>query len=162
MLVIKFVIHGTKITWFINNNWIMLLSFLLTIIMSIGFKRIKNSNKKIKKSNPTVSDFIDNCIEPDSVYEVVHPALETVIKQMLDLRPEAGPVIISVPVLILSYIVSQQPIKQLTLLGVSVFANQIKDLGLKTVIEIGFGSIFFYSSRNNEFNRYVTRWRNMF
>ena len=43
MLVIKFVIHGTKITWFINNNWIMLLSFLLTIIMSIGFKRIKNS-----------------------------------------------------------------------------------------------------------------------
>lgn len=90
-------------------------------------------------------DFIDNCIEPDSVYEVVSPALEIVIKQMLNLHPAAVPVIISVPVLILSYIVSQQRIKQITVLGVSGFADQIKDLGVKTVIGIASGSIFFFT-----------------
>jgi len=143
MLVIKFVIRGTKITWFVNDNWVMLLSFLLTMTVGIAFRRIKNSNKKIKMSNPTGGDFIDNCIEPDSVYEVVDPALEIVIKQMLKLRPEAGPVIISVPVLILSYIVSRQPIKQITILGVSVFVDQMKDLSIKTAIGIVSGSIFF-------------------
>lgn len=145
MLVIKFAVRGTRITWFINNNWIMLLCFLLTMTMGIVFRRIKNSTKKVKMLNPTGGDFIDECIEPDSVYEVVHPALEIVIKQMLNLPPEAGPVIISVPVLILSYIVSQQPIKQITILGVSVLADQIKDLGVKTVIGIGCGSIFFFT-----------------
>ena len=55
MLVIKFAIRGTKITWFINNNLIMCLSFLSTMDIGIIFISIKNknSNKKIKRSNPT-------------------------------------------------------------------------------------------------------------
>lgn len=145
MLIIKFAIRKTKITWFINNNWIMLFCFLVTMTLGISFRRIKNSNKKIKILNPTGGNFIDECIEPDSVYEVVDPALEIVIKQMLDLPSPAGPVIISVPVLILSYIVSQQPIKQITILGVSIFGDQIKDLGIKTALGIGCGSIFFFT-----------------
>jgi hypothetical protein len=112
--------------------------------VSIIVRRIKNFKKKNKLSNPTGGD-IERCIEPDSVYEVVHPVLELVIKQMLGLPPQAGPIIISVPVLILAYLVSQHPIKQLTILGVSVFADQIKDLFLKTVIGIGCGSIFFFT-----------------
>ena len=145
MLTVNFSIRESKITWFIDNNWIILLSFLLTTTIGIAFRMIKNSNKKIKISSPTGGGFIDECIEPDSVYEIVHPALEIVVKQMLGLRPEAGPVIISVPVLILSYIVSQQPIKQITILGVSVFADQIKDLGIKTLLGIACGSIFFFT-----------------
>jgi hypothetical protein len=43
---------------------------------------------------------------------------------MLNLPPEAGPVIISVPLLILSYIVSRQPVKRVTVLGVSFFADK--------------------------------------
>jgi hypothetical protein len=96
--------------------------------------------------NPAGGDFIDNCIEPDAVYEVVDPTLEILIKQMLNLPLQAGPVIISVPVLIIAYIVSRQPIKQITVLVVSVFADPIKDLGLKTVIGISCGSIFFFNS----------------
>jgi LPXTG-motif cell wall-anchored protein len=54
MLIIKFVIRGATITWFVNNNWIMVISFLLTMVSGIFYRRrkIKNSNKNIKIPNP--------------------------------------------------------------------------------------------------------------
>ena len=87
--------------------------------------------------------FIDDCIEPDSIYEVLDPSLEIVIKQMLNVPPAFGPVVISVPVLILSSVVSRQPIKQISILGVSVFVDRVKSLAIKTAIGVGSGSIFF-------------------
>jgi len=144
MLVIKFGIRGAKITWFVHENWVMFISFLLTTITGIVFRRIKNSNKKIKMSNPKGGAFIDDCIEPDSIYELVDPALEIIVKQMLKLPPSAGPIIISTPLLILSYIVSRHPVKQVTILGVSLFADQFKHLVVKTGIGIFGGSIFFF------------------
>ena len=143
MILIKFVRKGVHYTWIVNDNWVMLLSFLLTMGIGIIFRRIKNSNKEIKMSNLRGGKFIDNCIEPDSVYEVLDPALEIVIKQMLDVPPAFGPVVISVPVLILSYIVSRQPIKQITILGVSVFVDRVKSLAVRTAIGVGSGSVFF-------------------
>ena len=83
MLVIKFAIRGSKITWFVNDNWIMFISFLLTMVTGLGFRKIKNSNKKIKITNLKVGDFIDKCINPDSIYELVDPTLEIVVRQML-------------------------------------------------------------------------------
>ena len=143
MILIKFVRKGVHYTWIVNDNWVMLLSFLLTMGIGIIFRRIKNSNKEIKMSNLRGGKFIDDCIEPDSVYEVLDPALEIVIKQMLDVPPAFGPVVISVPVLILSYIVSRRPIKQITILGVSVFVDRVKSLAVKTAIGVGSGSVFF-------------------
>lgn len=86
---------------------------------------------------------MDNCIEPDSIYELVDLALEIVLKQMLNLPPEAGPVVISVPLLILSYIVSRQPVKQVIILGISLFVDKFKSLAVKTGIGIVIGSVFF-------------------
>ena len=88
-------------------------------------------------------NFIDGCIEPDSVYEVLDPSLEIVIKQMLNLPPEADPIIVSVPVLILSYIVSRQPVKQITIWGVSLFFDQFKAVGVKAAIGVVIASPFF-------------------
>lgn len=68
--------------------------------------------------NPKGSKFRNDSTNMHYVYEVVGLALEIVVKQMLNLPPEAGPVIISVPVLIISYIVAPQPVKQVTILGV--------------------------------------------
>jgi hypothetical protein len=68
MVVIKFPIRGAKITWLVNDNWIMFISFLLTMVTGIAYRRIKNSNKKIKMPNPKGGTFIDDCIEPDSIY----------------------------------------------------------------------------------------------
>ena len=143
MILIKFARKGVHYTWLINENWVMVISFLLTMGIGVVFRRIKNSNKEIKMSNLRGGNFIDECIEPDSVYEVLDPALEIVIKQMLNLPPAFGPVVISVPVLILSYVVSQQPIKQITILGVSVFVDRVTSLGVKAAIGVGSGAVFF-------------------
>jgi len=62
---------------------------------------------------------------------------------MLNLPPEAGPVIISPALLILAYIVSRQPIKQVTILGVSLFTDKLMTLITKTGIGVLCGSIFF-------------------
>jgi hypothetical protein len=144
MLIVKFAIRGAKITWFIDNNYILVISFLLTMFTGIAYRRWRNLGKNIKIPNPKGGIFIDNCIEPDSIYELVDRPLEIVLKQMLNLPPEAGPVVISVPLLILSYIVSRQPIKQVTILGVSLFADKFKILAAKTGIGIVCGSIFFF------------------
>ena len=143
MILIKFARKGVHYTWLINENWVMVISFLLTMGIGVVVRRIKNSNKEIKMSNLRGGNFIDECIEPDSVYEVLDPALEIVIKQMLNLPPAFGPVVISVPVLILSYVVSQQPIKQITILGVSVFVDRVTSLGVKAAIGVGSGAVFF-------------------
>jgi hypothetical protein len=143
MLVVKFAIRGSKITWFINENWIMVISFLLTMVTGIFYRRVKNSNKKIEMPNPKGGTFIDECIEPDSIYELVDRPLEIVLKQMLNLPEEAGPVVISVPLLILSYIVSRQPIKQISILGVSFFVDKFENLAVKAGVGIISGSIFF-------------------
>nr|ULD16173.1 hypothetical protein [Cylindrotheca closterium]ULD16250.1 hypothetical protein [Cylindrotheca closterium] len=143
MILIKFIRKGAHYTWLINDNWVMVISFLLTMGIGVVFRRIKNSNKEIKMSNSRGGNFIDECIEPDSVYEVLDPALEIVIKQMLNLPPAFGPVVISVPVLILSYVVSQQPIKQITILGVSVFVDRVTNLGVKAAIGVSGGAVFF-------------------
>jgi len=76
---------------------------------------------------------------------LVDRPLEIVLKQMLNLPPENGPIIISVPLLILAYIVSRQPIKQVTILGVSLFADQFKSLAMKTGVGILGVSIFFFT-----------------
>jgi hypothetical protein len=146
MIIIKFVVRGSKITWFINENWIMVISFLLTMVASAVWRkrRIAKSAKKIKIAHPKGGGFIDECIEPDSIYELVDRPLEIVLKQMLDLHPEEGPIVISVPVLILSYIVSRQLIKQVTILGVRVVTDQAKTLAVKTGIGIVTGSVFLF------------------
>jgi hypothetical protein len=147
MIIVRFVIRGAKITWFIDNNWILVISFLLTMATGIAYRRSTNSNKKIKMPNPKGGTFIDDYdyIEPDSIYELVDRPLEIVLKQMLNLPPKVGPVVISVPLLILSYIVSRQPVKHVTILGVSLFADKFKSLALKTGIGIVSGSIFFFT-----------------
>jgi hypothetical protein len=144
MFVVKLIVGGVRITWIINDNWIMLISFLLTIITGITYRKIKNLNKKIKISNPKGGAFIDESIEPDSIYELVDRPLEIVFKQMLNLPPEADPVIISVPVLISAYLISRQPIKLATILGVSFFVDKFQSLVVKVGIGVVNGSIFFF------------------
>jgi hypothetical protein len=141
-LVVKFSIGEAKIMWIINDNWIMLISFLLTMGTAVAYRRMKNSNKKIEIPNPKGGAFIDQCIEPGSVYELVDRPLEIVLKQMLNLPLEAGPLVISGPLLILAYIVSSQPIKQITILGVTFFVDKFRSLAVKTGVGVATGSLF--------------------
>jgi hypothetical protein len=56
MLIVKFAIRGSKITSFIHDNWTMVLSFLLTMVLGIIYrnKKIKNWNKNIQIPDPKV------------------------------------------------------------------------------------------------------------
>lgn len=143
MLIVKFTLKNSMYTWFISDYWVTFFAFLLTMRIGIAYRKSKNSKKK-SISSQRGGDFIDNCIDPDSVYELVDPALEIVIKQMLNLPPEAGPVIISVPVLIISHIVARYPVKQITIWGVTVLVNRAKEMGIKVAIGAASGSIFFF------------------
>jgi hypothetical protein len=145
MLVIKFCVRGSQITWIVNDNWVMVVSFLLTMVTGIAYRRFKNSSKTIQIPNKKGGAFIDGCIEPDSIYELVDRPLEIVLKRMLNLPPEAGPIVISVPLLILGYIVSREPIKLGSILGVNFFVDKFKNLAVKTGVGIVAGSVFFFS-----------------
>ena len=143
-IIVKFVFRGANVTWFVNDNWIAPISFLLTLLIAKVFKFIKSkmSSEKVKMPNPKGGAFIDECIEPDSIYELVDRPLEIVLKQMLNLPQAAGPIVISVPLFILAHIVSRQPIRQITILGVNIFADKIKDTAIKAAIGMAGGSIF--------------------
>ena len=99
MLIIKFALKESKYTWFVNENWIMIISFLLTMGTAIILRKTKNSkNGTIKMPNPRSGAFIDDCINTDFAYEIVDPGLEIVIRRMLKLN--SGPIVISTPLLI--------------------------------------------------------------
>ncbi len=137
MLIVKFVLGGKNVTWFVDESWVAVISFLITMILGITYRirRFRNSKKRLgdskkKMFSPRGGKFIDQCIEPDSIYELVDPVLEVMVKRMLNLPPEAGPVVISVPVLILSYILASDPIRQVTMLGVTVATDKAKSISI--------------------------------
>jgi hypothetical protein len=142
MLIVKFAIRETKIIWWINDNYIMLLVFLVTMISGVFYRRRKNANKLRKMPNITGGN-IDKCIDPNAAYELLDRPTEIVLKQMLIILPEAGPIIISVPLLIVAYVVSRQPLKQLTILGVDLVVDKFITLAFKIGLALGSGSIFF-------------------
>ena len=61
---------------------------------------------------------MDRFIELNTVYEITNLILEIVIKQLLGLPIEIGLIIVSAPVLILSYIISREVARQMDTLGV--------------------------------------------
>jgi hypothetical protein len=143
MLIVKFAIRESNVVWIVNDNWVILISFLLTVITGLIYKRLKKSTKIIKVPNQKGgASFIDDCIELDSVYELVDRPLEIVLKRMLNLPPEAGPLIVSAPLFIFAYFVSRQPMAQITILGINFMFDKYKSLALKTAIGILSGSIF--------------------
>lgn len=90
------------------------------------------------------ASFIDECIDPNSVNELVDDGLGIVIRKMLDLTSSEGPLIITTPVLILAYIVYKKPFHQATILGVSFYTDHIFDLAIKTGTGVTGGLIALY------------------
>lgn len=133
-IIIKFAIRGTKITWLVNDNWVIFISFLLTLVISKIYNRFKNGKTEIKLPNPKGGAFVDNCIESDLIYELVDTSVAITIRQMLDLPSQYGPVVVSVPVLILGYIVAYQPFNQVKIMGVNFVFEKIKNAALKAAV----------------------------
>ena len=133
MLIIKFNWGDSKITWFMNDNWVILISYLLTTLMIQIVKITVHICKprKIKMANPKGGEFIDECIEPDSIYELVDPNLQVAVRQALDLTGKKGPLIITAPVLMFAYIIAKNPIIQVVIGGFTVATDNFKIVALK-------------------------------
>ena len=137
MIIIRFGFRGCQYTWYVHENWAMFISFLLSTILGLTVKKFINSyseKKKIKMANPKGG--IDQCMDPDSVYEVLDPVLEVVIRRMLKVPMVGVTEIISPEVLIMSYAVATQAIKSLTILGFAVTVDRCKELGVKIILGV--------------------------
>lgn len=141
MLIIKFSFFEKKITWFINDKYMMIISFLLTVAIGQIIKRIRNSNKKILLPNPKGGQ-IEKCIEPNAIYEIVDPSLEIMVKKMLDLPYASGPLVISPPVFILAYMVLQKPVQLFKLKGVKVLIENGREIVVNAVVGAVGGVMF--------------------
>jgi hypothetical protein len=106
---------------------------------------MKHFKKRIEIANPRGVALVD-CFNSRSVYELVDRSLEIILKRMLNLPPESGPLIVSVPLLLLAYVVSRQTINQVTILGISVFTDKLSILMVKgTLGAIGGSILLFYA-----------------
>jgi hypothetical protein len=143
MLIIKFLYKNSQITWFLDDNLVAMVVFLLTMSTGLICRRIKNSKKKIVISNPKGGGFIDECIEPDGVYEVIDRPLKIVLRQMLSLRGKSGLLLISADLFFAAYIASLSPFSQISILGVDFLVDKFRVLATKVVLAATTGSLFY-------------------
>jgi hypothetical protein len=152
LITVKFSRNQIDYTWFVSDNWAGVISFLLTLSLVLIYKKFfKKKNNPKKLPNPRGGErFIDECIDPDSVYEIVDPASEIIVKnkKLLKLPTSAGPIIISSQVLIVAYIASQKIITRFNMFGFQFYIDQVKDVGLKTLIGSLSAGIFFFTPLN--------------
>lgn len=118
----------------------MTVTFLLTLTYVWLLEKLKIQMLDLRGGRRR---FIEECIKPDFVYELLDPGLEIFIKKMFYLPMTFNSVVIVVPVLILSCFIYRQPIRQMTILGVSVFVDQVKSLPIKIAIGVVSKSVFF-------------------
>jgi hypothetical protein len=83
----------------------------------------------------------------NSIYEATNFTLQIVIEQRLTIHLAAGPISISVPVSIVTYFVGTRPFQLSTILGLTLFPDKLRELDVKTGIDVLAGSISFSNLR---------------
>lgn len=89
LIIVKFSIKGTQYTWFVNQNWIPVTCFFLTMGLGLLYRNFVLRKKTPKPlPNPrggegsfferTFDGFIDLCVEPENAYEIVHSGLNLI------------------------------------------------------------------------------------
>ena len=140
MIVFRFMWRGAKVTWFLSDNWAILFGFGITVSLGLTYRFLKNRfyiPQKKQLPNPQGGNFIDQCIDPESVYEVVDSSVEVMIRKMLSIPNEVGPLVISTEVLILAYILAKKPLHQITLFGLKIFLEN----PLNVILKLGTGTV---------------------
>jgi hypothetical protein len=142
MFIVQFILKKKQYTWFLDDGYAVLAGFFITslilvIIVPLIKKILSLNSKKKKIINPSGGDYIDICVDPDSIYEIIDSSLEIVVKRMLNLPISGGPVIISVNVLIIAYVVLNKPLSQLSILGTKIIAENISKFMVSFMMGVG-------------------------
>ncbi len=90
--------------WFINDNYISLGSFIITLTLLKIIKTRAERKAQIQKITniPPGGDIIDSCIEPDNVYKVIADDLKNALMSMLNIQT-SGRYLISPSILFTAY-----------------------------------------------------------
>ena len=116
---INFRIGSTIVTWWIDGRWISYFTFFSSFILSLALtsrflaKRKRNKTDKVLDVKKGGVNFLDvgDCIERDTVYEVVDPELALAIRRMLGEKDlTQNPIIVSTAVGILGDIISKEAV----------------------------------------------------
>ena len=154
MIIIRFIRNNARYTYYISDNLALLVTFLVSAGVALIFrgrkirKSLQEDMKKIKGGEIEIIPYIDQCLEPDRVYEVVSPGLEIMLKRMLRITSEIGPIVVSPSVLIIAYVVYTRSLNQLSILGTDMVLERYRRrLIAQFAASIGAGSLVYLIPR---------------
>lgn len=137
MIIIDFWIGKTRYTWFIDNNYLAIFGFLISLGGGYIYKARKARRlKKDARKMPRGGSHLSDCIDPSSGYEVLNEDLKKVIYHILGLNKNIPVVLpITAPILFIAKAaLSNQIGTQIGLLGVKAFMTNAKDAGFKLTL----------------------------
>lgn len=89
MVIIKFIFKNRKCTYFIHNNWISVISFLLGRLIARKIKKVLLSRKTEQKilesprGGTGLKDQLYECIDLNQIYEVQDRLVISSIRKLL-------------------------------------------------------------------------------
>ena len=136
MVLIKFVRKGVHYTWFVSENWIATLVFLIILLGGVTVRIFWPKKQKVADSitKPRGGANIVDCLEPEKTYELVDDAVKLAFRQNFNegAARGPGPVIIQTGVFIYSYLTANKQINSFLFTGFEMYATNIRDLALKS------------------------------
>lgn len=156
-------------TWFVDDRWAGIVSFLLTVVFYLLSKGIYNLFSKdiypyfLKKNTKKLpnpkggANSIDECIDPGHPYLIVDPELVLLIKRIvkqpfvdqvmkhIGKQPAAsGAMVVSSSVFIVAYVMSQEPIFRLSFGGIKFYTDQAFRVLINVVVGMLSGGTAIY------------------
>jgi hypothetical protein len=136
--------NGTRYIYYINDNWLIVISFILSTFLLFLIKLMWKKTKNIINSRG--GSFLEECINPDKTYEVIDEDLKRIIRSLVTnpslkslLKETFGskrPLVVTPFLFFVATVTTSNPVAQASILGLDVLINNIK----RGTIKVGGGA----------------------
>ena len=145
---------GVRYTLFINDNWIVLITFIVTCTTVSLIKRKWKKTKLLPHTRG--GSLIEDCIKSDTTYEVIDDELKGIVKRLVEDESikgflkqtffPKGTLVINPYLLFLAQVIKAKanPASQLSRLGLDLVMKNLKNTGIRvggTMVCATFGTI---------------------
>jgi membrane protein implicated in regulation of membrane protease activity len=124
---------GIEYTWYINDNWLMLIAFIVSAGITSLIKRRRKRARLRTRTNPRGGSLIHECISSDKAYELIDEDLKKIIRTLIKESSivaflkqsfvSKGPLVITPYIFFLSTVLRAHPGAQLAILGAEITVN---------------------------------------
>ena len=132
--------NGVQYTWFINDNWILLIIFLASYRTVFLIKKKWKKPKMVPQTRG--GSLIEECIKYNSTYEIIDEELKVVIRRLLEddssialikkmFSSKVETLVITPSLFFLAQVIKENPILQLTRISLELTYLNLKRLFLK-------------------------------